>query len=95
MEKNQIRRYELDFSGCSSVGQLYEVIAREMELPAWFGNNRSAFWDALTGMIETPASIVFHRQTKNPELADYIEKLIAIARRAENEEALGITVTER
>ena len=89
-----MKRFESDFTDCGSIGEVYAVIVREMELPRWFGQNSSAFWDALTGMIETPAILLFHKSTADPELADYVEKLIAIARRAENEADLKITVIE-
>ena len=92
---NQQKRFVLDFASCSTVGELYLVIKKEMDLPEWFGNNLSAFWDGLTGMIEVPAVIVFYKRTKNRELLGYVEKLIAVARRAEKENYLGITVIEK
>lgn len=95
MKENQVKQFELDFSQCRYSGEIYAIIQKEMELPEWFGNNLSAFWDALTGMIEVPAVIVFHRQTKNQELVPLVEKLIAIAHRAAKEEFLGITVIEK
>lgn len=95
MEENKVKRFVLDFSKCSSIGEIYAIIKKEMELPAWFGNNLSAFWDGLTGMIEVPAVIVFYKRARNTELLDYVEKLITIARRAEKEEHLGITVIEK
>ena len=55
MDKKEVKQFVLDFSKCSSVGEVYAVIKKEMELPAWFGNNLSAFWDGLTGLIEVPA----------------------------------------
>lgn len=95
MEENQVKQFVLDFSKCTSVGEIYSVIKKEMELPEWFGNNLSAFWDGLTGIIEVPAVIIFYKHTKNKALLDYIEKLIAIAHRAEKEDYLGITVLEK
>lgn len=95
MKENQVKQFALDFSQCRYPGEIYAVIRKEMELPQWFGNNLSAFWDALTGMIEVPAVIVFRRQVKNKELIPLVEKLIAIAHRAEKEEFLGITVVEK
>ena len=95
MEERKIAKFVLDFSHCHSIGEIYEVIQKELNLPEWFGNNLSAFWDALTGMISVPAVIVFHKQTLNAELRSYLDKVIAVAHRAEQEEYLGITVIER
>lgn len=95
MENDQVKQFTLDFSECQSVGEIYAVIRKEMDLPEWFGNNLSAFWDGLTGMIEVPAIIVFYKHTKDKELRDYIEKLVSIAHRAEKEDYLGITVIEK
>ena len=90
--KNQ---FELNFSECTSIGEIYGVIKNEMDLPEWFGNNLSAFWDCLTGMIEVPATIIIHKGAKDEELLSYIDQLIAVAHRAENEENLDITVIEK
>lgn len=95
MVENQVKQFVLDFSKCTSIGEIYAVIKRELELPEWFGDNLSAFWDGLTGMIEVPAVIVFYKHTQNKNLLDYIEKLIAIAHRAEAEDSLGIVVIEK
>lgn len=86
------KQFDLDFSECASIGDIYAVIIKELELPHWFGNNLSAFWDSLTGMIEVPATIIFHKSPRNKDLLPYIDRLIAIAQRAENEEHLGITI---
>ena len=76
----------------------WETICRykkETELPEWFGKNLSVFWDGLTGMIEVPSIIVFYKRAKDKELLSYIEKLISIAHRAENEDYLEIAVVEK
>lgn len=95
MEERQIAQFVLDFSNCTTLGEIYAVIQQELELPEWFGNNLSAFWDALTGMISVPAVLVFYKRTPNAELQSYLDKIIAVARRAEQEEYLGITVIEK
>ena len=67
----------------------------ELDLPEWFGGNMSAFWDALTGIIEVPAVIIFHKQVRNKDLSPFVEKLIEIAHRAEREEYLELAVIEK
>ena len=41
----------LDFTECCYLGEVHEVIRRELELPEWFGANPDALWDALTGIV--------------------------------------------
>ena len=94
MKNNTTKQFELDFSNCSTMGEIYAVIRKELELPEWFGENISAFWDALTGIIEVPAVITFHKQVRNADLIPYIDELITIARRAEREEYLDLVIIE-
>lgn len=95
MHINTPKQFELDFSNCSTLGEIYAVIKKELELPEWFGGNMSAFWDALTGIIEIPAVIIFHKEVRNKDLSPFIEKLIEIAHRAEGEEYLELAVIEK
>ena len=95
MAENNIKHFDLDFSRCLTVEDIYAVIKKELELPAWLGDNLSAFWDALTGMIEVPAVITFHKQVLNKELFPLVEALIAIAHRAEGEEWLGLVIEDK
>ena len=95
MNINRAKQFELNFSNCSTLGEVYDVIKNELDLPEWFGGNMSAFWDALTGIIEVPAVIVFYKQVRNKDLSPYIEKLIEIAHRAESEGYLELAVIEK
>ena len=95
MNINSAKQFELDFSKCSTLGEVYDVIKYELDLPEWFGGNMSAFWDALTGIIEVPAVIIFHKQVRNKDLSPFVEKLIEIAHRAEREEYLELAVIEK
>ena len=95
MNISTAKEFELDFSNCSTLGEIYDVIKSELELPDWFGGNMSAFWDALTGIIQVPAVIVFHKQVQNEDLLPFIEKLIEIAHRAEREAYLELTIIEK
>ena len=92
MNINAAKHFELDFANCSTLGEIYDVIKNELELPEWFGGNMSAFWDALTGIIEVPAVITFRKQVQNKNLSPFVEKLIEIAHRAEREAYLELTV---
>lgn len=45
-------------AGCSSLDTVYDVLARELTLPAHFGRNLDALYDALTGDVAGPFAIV-------------------------------------
>ena len=92
MENDFKVRYELDFSECTTLGEIYAVIRGTLDLPEEFGENLSALWDVITGMIPVPAEISVIKCAKNSELVSYIERIIVILRRAEKEEHLGIRV---
>ena len=82
-EADDIRSFTLDFSECNTIMELYAVIKKELELPDWFGENLSAFWDSLTGIMYVPAEITVKYRLCDPELHEYIQRLIGIMRRAE------------
>jgi ribonuclease inhibitor len=43
---------------CASLDAVYDIIARELGLPAHFGRNLDALFDALTGDVAGPFAIV-------------------------------------
>ena len=92
MENNFKVKYELDFSECTTLGEIYAVIRGTLDLPEEFGENLSALWDVITGMIPVPAEISVIKYAKNSELVSYIERIIAIMHRAEKEEHLELRV---
>ena len=92
MENNFKVKYELDFSECTTLGEIYAVIRGTLDLPEEFGENLSALWDVITGMTPVPAEISVIKCAKNSELVPYIERIIAIMHRAEKEEHLELRV---
>ena len=92
MENNFKVKYELDFSECTTLGEIYAVIRGTLDLPEEFGEILSALWDVITGMIPVPAEISVIKCAKNSELVSYIERIIAIMHRAEKEEHLELRV---
>lgn len=78
----------LDFSKCQYLGEIHEVIQKELELPEWYGQNLSALWDSITGIMYVPADIkiIFKPETKKAEaLAPEIREIISIFERAVSE----------
>lgn len=84
-DTDQLRSFTLDFSECKSIGELYSVIRTGLELPDWFGENLDAFWDALWGIMYTPAEITVKYKLSEPQITEYIRKLIDIMNEAAEE----------
>jgi ribonuclease inhibitor len=84
-ENLTIKERYLDFSECSYIGEIYAVIKKELELPEWCGENLDALWDALTGMMYTPASIIINIETKKKDLQQSVNDIVTVFREAEEE----------
>ena len=82
---DETRCFTLDFTECKTIMEVYAAIRSDLELPDWVGNNRSAFWDSLTGIMYTPAEITVKQNFSDPQLHDYIEELIEIMYEAAEE----------
>lgn len=50
-------------AGSASLDAVYDVLARELRLPAHFGRNLDALYDALTGDVAGPITIVIEDAT--------------------------------
>ena len=92
--KREIRKIELDFSECSTWGEVYREIKKKLELPDWCGENLDALWDAVTGMMYTPAQITVSKKVKNNSLAADVQQIISVLYEAE-EKYGQITVIEK
>ena len=82
---SETKNYTLNFSDCANIGEVYAVIKKELELPSWCGENLDALWDALTGMMYTPAVITIKTVAKRTELQQSINDIVEIFREAETE----------
>ena len=82
---SETKNYTLDFSGCAYIGEVYAVIKKELELPSWCGENLDALWDALTGMMYTPAKIIIRTTAKRAELQQSINDIVEVFCEAETE----------
>ena len=81
--KWETRKFELDFSECSTWGEIYREIKKKLELPDWCGENLDALWDAVTGMMYTPAQITVSKKVKNNSLAADVQQIISVLYEAE------------
>ena len=82
--KREIRKFELDFSECSTWGEVYREIKKRLELPEWCGENLDALWDAVTGIMYTPAEITVSKKVANKKLDSVVAQIIAVMYEAEN-----------
>ena len=92
--EREIRRFELDFSKCSTRGEIYREIKKELEIPDWCGENLDALWDAVTGMMYTPAQITVRKKVKNNSLLADVQQIVSVLYEAE-EKYGQITVIEK
>ena len=84
MNIEETKKFQLDFSKCTTWGELYAVIKKELELPGWCGENINALWDALTGIMYIPAEITISKKVANKGLVPIVEQIIAVMHKAEN-----------
>ncbi len=94
MRVEEMKKFQLDFSRCTTLGEIYGAIKEELELPQWCGENLDALWDAVTGMMYTPAQIAVSKKVKNHELASDVQQIISVLYEAE-EKYGQITVIEK
>ena len=85
MEERELRRFSLDFSECRYLGEIYAQIKSVLELPQWCGENLDALWDAVTGMMYTPAEVTIIPKVRRKELEDDIKEIIAVFQEARDE----------
>ena len=85
MEERDLRRFDLDFSECRYLGEIYAHIKNVLELPQWCGENLDALWDAVTGMMYTPAEVTIVPKVRRKELEDDIKEIITVFQEARDE----------
>ena len=49
----------LDVSAVQNSTDLHCLLKKNLELPDFYGMNWDAFWDAITGIIELPETLIF------------------------------------
>ena len=77
--------YLLDGKDMTSRDEAYRVIAREMNLPEWFGNNLDALYDCLSEQSKDTAVIFVNTAIAEENLGEYSEKMLACFRDAAQE----------
>lgn len=95
MEERELRKFKLDFSDCRYLGEIYAHIKKELQLPQWCGENLDALWDAVTGIMYTPAEITIIPHVKRNELQDEVQEIIAVFQEAKQDfDEISVIVLE-
>lgn len=65
---------------------LHNTLQAELELGTTYGKNLDALWDALTGWIQLPLTLVWlDFESSRTYLGDYADELLELLREAEQE----------
>ena len=56
-----------------------------MELPQWCGENLDTLWDAVTGMMYTPAEVVICKTASSKDAQELVDAVISLLQQAQNE----------
>ena len=56
-----------------------------LELPQWCGENLDALWDAVTGMMYTPAEVTIIPKVRRKELQKDVKEIITVFQEAQDE----------
>lgn len=90
-----VKYFDVNFSDCRYVGELYLELKQKLELPDWCGENLDALWDALTGIMYTPAEISVTKTTAGKDIQDHADAIVAVMQEAEQTyREITVTVLE-
>ena len=78
-----VKHFDVNFTDCQYVGELYRELRQKLELPDWCGENLDALWDALTGIMYTPADISVTKTTARENIQECANAIIAVMQEAE------------
>lgn len=70
----------LDGNMIQSREHLHEILARELELPDWYGRNLDALYDCLTDRFTDTVISVVNLEQLDSELQQYCARLIRVLR---------------
>lgn len=94
-EEYVVKHFDVNFSDCRYVGELYLELKQKLELPDWCGENLDALWDALTGIMYTPADISVTKTTAGKDIQDHANAIVAVMQEAEQTyREITVTVLE-
>ena len=69
----------INVKNVTSITELHKLLKSELSFPDFYGMNWDAFWDAITGLVELPNSIIFedwsHLEDLFPEDTKIVKNL--------------------
>ena len=83
--------YKIDLSRVTDVTSLHEQLMESLPLPAWYGRNLDALYDALTDLSGEVLIRVTGQDLAPAQMRDYLDRLGRVLRDAQ-EELPGLTV---
>lgn len=72
----------LDGNMIQSKEHLHDILARELQLPDWYGHNLDALYDCLTDRFEDTVISVVNLEQLSEELQQYCRRLVRVLRDA-------------
>lgn len=81
-----MKKVELDITNIHTVRALHVYLAYRLELPAYYGGNLDALYDALRN-IASPTNIVLRGAPAGEEMAAYLPRLAQVLEDAAQENA--------
>ena len=71
--------FEIDFSKCKTLDEMYKTIYKALEVPDWCGHNLDALYDVLRGFMAHPAVVTIKGiDSLSKELASEAQEMIAV-----------------
>lgn len=78
-----MKRCILDGASLPDAAAVYRKLAGDLALPAHFGHNPDALWDALGEKRAAPVEVVWRNSARSAELlGPAFDKIVAVLRRA-------------
>ena len=82
-QEYHVKHFDVNFTDCRYVGELYQELKRKLELPDWCGENLDALWDVLTGIMYTPADISVTKTTAGEDIQEHANAIVTVMQEAE------------
>ncbi|MEK5500763.1 barstar family protein [Bacillus sp. FSL M8-0168] len=67
LHEERKEKITLDVSTIKDSTELHNMLKEKLEFPDFYGMNWDAFWDAITGLVELPKTIIFEGWDKVEE----------------------------
>lgn len=76
--------YTIDFSLISTAKELHSALAKELNLPDWYGHNLDALYDCLTE-LEAPVHLILTNWDPNTDFAAGFESVFTDAMKSNSD----------